>query len=335
MINNHLQLNFHGQSVRLNSHSDELLKRIAKDFSYFVQKDFGPAKFTIDAFLEKVPDGVVPIAVASRQSLQSLSFDQGDKRVNDYYGKLVSIYDYKNESGKLWSLDIEKLHEVTYLLILSRVGKALDLSGLHKVHAMSFTKNNFCLVGMMPMKGGKSTLLANILRDQTVSIVSDDCPLVTRSGSIVPFPLRLGVDELAQEVGLKNPEKFSYTLKRDFYGEKKLISLEGLPHEIGEVGPRQILFVGKRAPGMSPQWNKISKLAMIKPLIINMIVGIGLPMVMEYFWESGFKDFVRKSYISLSRAMSAVALLLRSECYEFLMSDKPEENAKFLLKKLN
>tara|TARA_R110000868_G_scaffold334495_2_gene595197 strand:- start:506 stop:1510 length:1005 start_codon:yes stop_codon:yes gene_type:complete len=334
-MKNHLHFNFLGQTLRLNCQNEELLARLAKDFSYFLAEDFTKANFNIDIFFENAPSNIIPNHVASRQSLQSLSFDTPPIRVNDYYGKLVSVYDYKNEKAKLWSTDIEKLHEVTYLLILSRVGKALDLQGLHKVHAMAFTKNDQCIVGMMPMKGGKSTLLANILRDQSVAIVSDDCPLVDRWGRVKPFPLRLGVDELSQEAGLKDEEKYCYKLNRDFYGEKKLISLEGLPHKIGLVGTRQILFVGKRGHNIKPQLIKVSKLSMLKPVFVNMIVGVGLPMVMEYFWESGFKDFLRKSFIAISRTISAIALILRSDCYEFLMSNKPEENAKFLLGKLN
>tara|TARA_R110000868_G_scaffold287003_4_gene547471 strand:- start:17137 stop:18141 length:1005 start_codon:yes stop_codon:yes gene_type:complete len=334
-MKNHLHFDFFGQTLRLNSQNDELLARLSKDFSYFLSEDFTKADFNIDVFFEAPPAGVIPSRVASRQSLQSLSFDIPPVRVNDYYGKLVSVYDYKNEKAKLWSTDIEKLHEVTYLLILSRVGKALDLQGLHKVHAMAFTKNDKCLVGMMPMKGGKSTLLANILRDQSVSIISDDCPLITRAGRVKPFPLRLGVDELSKEVGLKDQQIHSYTLRRDFYGEKKLISLEGLPHEIGIVGTKQILFVGRRGHNIKPEFKRISKFSMLKPVFVNMIVGVGLPMVMEYFWESGVRDFFKKSYIAISRTIAALALIMRSDCYEFLMSNKPEENAEFLLGKLD
>src|SRR5690606_27022101 len=119
-----------------------------------------------------------------------------------------------------------------------------------------------------------------------------------RSGKLLPFPLRLGVDSLAPEVGLKNESEYTYTLQRGFYGEKKLVSLEGLPHEIGRVGEHQVLFVGRRAPGMRPQLHRVSRVSMIKPLLYNMVIGVGLPMVMEYFWQNGFKDFVRKSFIA-------------------------------------
>lgn len=330
----HIYFNFNGETVRVSSNSDELLSRLEKDFSYFKVNEISPARFAIKANFDQIPDGIVPAKVADRQSLNSLTFDQGEIRINDYYGKLLSVYDYKKESATLWSVEIEKLHEITYLLVLSRVGKALDMRGLHKVHAMAFTLGNTSAIGMMPMKGGKSTLLANVLRDQSVAIVSDDCPLIDRQGRLLPFPLRLGVDSLAPEVGLKSDSEFTYTLQRDFYGEKKLVSLAGLPHEVGRVGEHQILFVGRRAPGLRPQLHRVSRLSMIKPLIYNMVIGIGLPMVMEYFWQNGFKDFVRKSFIALSRAWSALALLSKSECYQFWMCENPEENAEFLLREL-
>lgn len=330
----HIFFNFNDETVRVSSNSEELLHRLGKDFSYFKTSEMTPTKFVIKANLDQIPDGVIPAQVADRQSLNSLTFDRGEIRVNDYYGKLLSVYDYAKENATLWSLDIEKLHEITYLLVLSRVGKALDLRGLHKVHAMAFTLGNTSAIGMMPMKGGKSTLLANILRDQSVAIVSDDCPLINRSGKLLPFPLRLGVDGLAPEVGLKGESEYTYTLQRDFYGEKKLVSLEGLPHEIGRVGEHQVLFVGRRAPGMRPQLHRISRFSMIKPLLYNMVIGVGLPMVMEYFWQNGWKDFIRKSFIALSRVWSALALLSKSECYQFWMCEDPEENAKILLREL-
>lgn len=330
----HIYFNFCDETVRVSSNSEKLLARLEKDFSYFKATELTPARFVIKANLDQIPDGIVPAKVADRQSLNSLTFDHGEVRINDYYGKLLSVYDYAKENATLWSLDLEKLHEISYLLILSRVGKALDMRGLHKVHAMAFTLGNTSAIGMMPMKGGKSTLLANILRDQSVAIVSDDCPLINRSGKLLPFPLRLGVEKLAEEVGLKSASEFTYTLQRDFYGEKKLVSLAGLPHEIGRVGGHQVLFVGRRAPGMRPQLHRVSRLSMIKPLLYNMVIGVGLPMVMEYFWQNGFKDFVRKSFIALSRAWSALALLSKSECYQFWMSENPEENAEFLLREL-
>ncbi len=330
-----VHFDFYGERVRLSSNSEELISRISKDFSFFKKQEFQSARYSIVTDLGEIPDSEKPKGVASKQSLQSLSFDFGRIRYNDYHGKLLSRYDYENESAKLWSPNIEKLHEVTYLLILSRVGKSLDLKGMNKVHAMSFSKGNSTLVGMMPMKGGKSTLLANILNDQSVSIISDDCPLITLTGDVVAFPLRLGVDNLGESAGLKDPERNCYVLEREFYGQKKLISLEGLPHSVGEVQSHQILFVGKRAPGQASKWVKVSKFSMLWPLVINMIVGIGLPMVMEYFWENGVIDFFRKTKIVIIRTISAIALLLKSDCYEFQMSDNPQENAKFLLSKIN
>ena len=330
-----IHFDFYGEKLRLSSDSEELISRLSKDFSYFKRDEFQSSKYSFEAWLQEAPKSERPSGVASKQSLQSLSFDYGHIRYNDYHGKLLSRFDYSSETAKLWSTDIEKLHEVSYLLILSRVGKALDLRGLNKVHAMSFTKGETSLIGMMPMKGGKSTLLANLLNDQSISIISDDCPIINLKGDIIPFPLRLGVDELSAEAGLKDPEKNCYVLERDFYGTKKLISLEGLPHSVGLVKPRQILFVGKRAPGQESKWTKVSKFSMIWPLFINKVVGLGLPMVMEYFWENGFIDFFRKARIAILRVISAMALLIKSECYEFQMSDKPQENAKFLLSKIN
>lgn len=326
-----LNLKFYHLGVRVQLNNFELFERLRKDFSYFVKEEFSRADIRIDSNLEPIPKNKLPLGVADSQSLNSLTFDQGHIRYNDYYGKLLSIYDYNNEYGQLWSPDIEKLHEITYLLILSRVGKKLDMHGLHKVHAMAITSGNKSIITMMPMKGGKSTLLSEMLVDQSLSIVSDDCPLIDRSGKLHPFPLRLGTGALPAEIHLKDRDTNKYTLKRDFYGEKQLLCLEALAHKIGIVADKQILILAKRTLGLPPKLIKISKFSMVKPLLINMVIGVGLPMVMEYFWQKGLTDFITKSQIAISRLLSAVMLLLRSECYEFQMSQDPSENARYLM----
>lgn len=323
--------NFYDEVIRIYSNSAALLDRLQMDFSFFLVKNSENFEYQITALLAPMNRSIIPKAVADRQSLQSLAYDLGEIRYNDYYGKLLSRYDYATERGELWSSDIEKLHEVTYLLILSRIGKALDMRGMHKVHAMSFSHGNYCITGMMPMKGGKSTLLAHLLKDPKISVISDDCPLVSRSGKIIAFPLRIGIDQLPKSIELIEPDKNRYKMQRDFYGEKNLIALTGLHHEIARVGAKQILFVGRRTNGLPPKLIKKSRLSMIKPIFINMIIGIGLPMVMEYFWQTGFKDFCRKSFIAISRSFSALSLILRSQCYEFQLSNNSNENAEYLL----
>ena len=91
-----------------------------------------------------------------------MTYDQGNIRFNDYYGKALTIYNYEHELGEIYSNDLHKLHEICYLSILSRVGKKLDMRGYHKVHAFGIVKNGKALMGVMPGKGGKNDSLFGI-----------------------------------------------------------------------------------------------------------------------------------------------------------------------------
>jgi hypothetical protein len=51
-----------------------------------------------------------------------------------------------------------------------------------------------------------------------------------------------------------------------------------------------------------------------------MIIGVGLPMILEYFLETGLRDIFKRIRIILSRSCAAFFLILRSRTYQFEMS---------------
>ena len=263
---------------------------------------------------------------ASFQSLNSITYEDGHTRFNDYYGKALTIYDYRDERAQIYAPSLEKLHELTYLIVLSRVGKKLDMAGLHKLHAFGIVKNSKALLGVMPMKGGKSTHFLQFIKDESVGILSDDTPLVNRWGKVYPFPVRIGLEE-----GAKHSLKGAiYSLDREFYGKKILISLEGLPNPIGGEYDQIILFRGIRYNGNKCVVKATCRWFLLGALIKYQVIGIGLPMILEYFWERGMRDFFRKSYIAGSRFVSSILLLWRSQTYTVFLGHDPKENARVM-----
>lgn len=158
---NRLYLDFYDVKCLIESDNKDVLELLGKDFSLFkvLEPNVSDIDFHFTLHAKKATNEKVVGLTCMRRSKNSLTYEDKNIRYNDYYGKLFSIYDYDNDTCEIYSTDNSKSHEILYLLIHSRVGKKLDLMGLHRVHAMAVRKDGKTLVVMMPSGGGKSTLL--------------------------------------------------------------------------------------------------------------------------------------------------------------------------------
>ena len=202
----------------------------------------------------------------------------------------------------------------------------MDHRGFHKIHACAFRLDNTDMVVMMPSKGGKSTILMDMLMDPEVQILSDDSPVVSRNGHIQPFPLRLGAEvsnDLIKRFPYLQPKDL-YSFERLYYSPKYLVDIQKIKNKVASSkAQRQILLTGVRSTNTHAHCLPIGRLKMLRHLLRHMIIGMGLPMIIEHFLRSGFKDHLLNVYILFSRFYSAIVLICRSECYEvYLCSDK-------------
>ena len=227
----------------------------------------------------------------------------------------------------LWSRDIEKLHEITYLLILSITGKKLDLLGFHKIHAMGIVYRDVCLIGMMDSGVGKSTLLEALLSDHEVHLLSDDTPIVDKHGRFHPFPLRLGLRDTPKELFITNPQRNIYYLKREWHGLKTLICIDGLRNSVADGHKKLMIFEGRRIKGEECLVERQNRVRFLYALFKHMIVGIGLPIIFEYFWRSGLCDFLTKAHIALKRGTCALSLAQKHDFYTIGLGENPKKNA--------
>jgi hypothetical protein len=326
-----LYLNFYNFKIQLICESEGIIELIKKDFHYFVVDKVQNKNLTINAVIRDDIEGIIPSGLISKkQNSRAITFQDGDIRYNFFYGKAVSILNYKTSSIEVISTTEGYLHELLYLVILSRQTKYHDLNGLHKVHAFGITKYNNNLIGMMDSKGGKTTLFTYFLDMDGVDIISDDTPFIDRWGRVNPFPIRVGyeLNSYSKERLSKYKDK-SYHFDRDEYDAKDLIDILEFENEISKTSGenRTILFQGIRINEKDQcSFKKISKLRMLRYLQKNMIVGVGLPMVLEYYLESSFSDKIRNMKILCSRIFAAVNLLFKSDCYEVYLSFNPQKN---------
>ncbi len=326
-----IQLQFFQFSVQIESEWAEVVELLKKDFwSYEVSSDsFKTAQLKI-TITQSQSAPAFPKAVASMQTQSAISYDQGDVRYCDYYDDLKSIINFKTNEAALFSMNLEKMHEIAYLLVLSRVGKSLDLKGLHKLHAFAVSFHDMALVCMMPSKGGKSTLLSHLLKDSRIKMISDDIPFIDRNGHVYPFLLKIGLDQIPPELEIQNPEQNIYSMKRSHHGTKQLVCTRGLSAKIenpDNVFSRIILFESFRFNSEKSVIVKASFSKTFKGLFKHGIIGVGSPIIIEYFWQAGIGDFFRKTNIFFRRLLAFTVLCLKSERYHLYSGKNPSITA--------
>lgn len=333
-----IYFDFYNEKVCVKSDWIELLELLEKDFSVFKVSELSLQPKSLKLSINRGHPGeiAIPEMVSKMQTLNSITYQSGQIRYNDYYGKLLSIFDYGSESARIISTDIDKAHEVAYLLILSRIGKRLDQVGLHKLHAFAISYQNCAFVCMMPMKGGKSTLLMELLKNDQVKMISDDIPLIDSCGNVHPFPIKIGTEnERALSLNIKDPEKNIYYLKREQYGLKTFICLNGLADKFekpDKVFKHVVIAEGFRFNSDHSEINHSSWGSTFKGLFKHGIIGIGLPMIIEYFWEFGIRDFFIKTKIFLLRFYSFFIFSLKSKRIKIQLGKRSDLSATEILK---
>lgn len=327
---NEVYLDFYGYTVRVASDSKKTIVLIKKDFSYFVSREKSPDFFVRGRLTESTANKVPSGLSALRQNARAITYQKGNVRYNDFYGKAVSELNYDTNVMEIYSSDEAYLHELFYLSILSRETKFHDLKGLHKIHAFGIAKGDTALIGMMNMKGGKTTLFSYFLDQEGYELISDDTPLVDQRGRVLPFPIRIGFEpESYSGKLLSSYSEKAYRFHREEYGEKLLVDLSEFKNQFSAMKTKSVLFQGVRTHGLErPEAIKIGKVKMFRYLVKNMVVGIGLPMVLEYYLEGGTKGKLKDFKIIFRRTIAALALLRRSKCYLVKLGPVPAENFK-------
>jgi len=333
-----LGLTVHGFSVEIFTDSLELVERITQDFYHFL----GPAASSfpilrLTAQLGPIPQERIPQDVRGVRNKNSVAYQSGKVRVNlydDVGGEALSVLNLEDptqEKAEVFSPDMHRLHETTYLLILSRVGKLLERRGEHRVHAMGVSLHGRTLLALMPMGGGKTTLFMHLLGLPGAEILSDDSPLLKAGSGVMAFPLRVGIEPKARHfyedmayVDLSQ----HYVLKRRQYGEKLLIPLTAIKAPIYQGGVQPVVLVcGVKTEQTECRIVPTGWATFIWPLILNLVVGVGLPVMREYFIEGTLKDVWTIFRILVSRIRAALWLLKTSEKYKVFLASDPRRNA--------
>ena len=306
-----------------------LREELSKDLSYF-EKQAEPLVPMITLAIHEIepPYGSVPRAKASLYQPDSVSYDYEGKRYVDYFGKALSVYDYGSEKGELFSLDRNLLHELSYLMLLSRTGELLDKKGVHRVHSCGFVFKGKGVICLMPQGGGKTTLYLELLKNNDVQLISDDTPLISANGMVLPFPLRIGVSE---GVKIDIPQQYLGSLERRKYGKKVLIDAKYFSDRISPPVKIKYLFRCEREFSKFPRIIKSGRTTVFFALFRDCVAGLGLPQMVEYFLRYSPRDILSKSFIAASRMITCVSAVFKSEVYTFIIGTDTAQNAGVLI----
>lgn len=318
---------FYGIRVRVECDSTEVLRRVGEDFRYF-RRALAPADhvaLTID-LRQRAPDyDSLPALAASIYTPRNICYSSGNLTYIDYFGRALAVYDRARNHVEVTSDSLSLLQEIPYLTILSRVGDALDRKGLHRLHALSVGREGRAALFLMPSGCGKSTLGLGLMQRGTgLELVSDDSPLIRRSGRVLPFPLRIGV------LGAPPPgvsERFVQYMERMEFAPKYLVSVAAFEGWLarGEQRPG-LIFLAERTLGSGCTIRRTSFLAGYVACIRHMIIGVGIYQGLEFLLRSSILDLAKSMPLILSRAVSAATLLARARVYTLHLGRDPRLN---------
>lgn len=322
-------LNFYGIQVEVTADSQIILEDIKRDFSYFLS-DEKAFNIKITIFKRIPPYESISQIKASLYLAGAIGYDDQDIRYVDYHGQALTVYEYSKEEGFVYSDDNNLLHEISYLLILSRVGELLDKKGIHRVHALGVAINDRAVLCLLPMGAGKTTLALDLLKEKTIKLLSDDIVLIDKSGNVLPFPLRVGVDK---KVDLDIPAQFLREFYRRQYGPKTLVDIEYFKDRVAGISKPWIILIGEREFSDQAKIEPLAKVKAIWPFIQNGVIGLGLPQMVEYFLRNGLRD-LEKIPLIFSRMSVALKIIYQSKIYKFTIGQNKRKNIETLLEKI-
>lgn len=318
---------FHGLTITVRSASPVLVEEIRRDFSYFHAPP-GAARVEVQAHLTAPAYAELPPAPAFRFTLRSICFLRGDVVYIDYFGEGLAVFDRRAQRCEVYSADPDRLHEITYLFMLSMVGHHLRDKGIHRVHALGVAHAQRGVLLLLPSGGGKSTMAVQLLQQPGFSLLGEDTPLVDRRGMLLPFPLRLGVLPTQQT---NIPSAYVRTMNRMELPPKTLIDIAYFQDRIsGPVAPR-FLLVGARNLGEVSEITPLARRHALKALFSDLIIARGVYQGREFLGKLGSSESFDKGRVALARLQNCFRLLSRVSSYRFILGRNIELNARTLI----
>jgi hypothetical protein len=318
---------FHGLKIELRSTDPRTVEGIGRDFAYFKAAPGAP-----DVVMEVAdckPDyASLPDLPASIYTINYVCYSGKDQVYTDYHGRGLRLSDPKGKTHRIFSEDPDLRHEISYLTILSSVGRFLDERHIHRVHALGISVKGKAVLVLLPEKGGKTTLALRLLDSGRVKLLSEDSPLIARDGSVLPFPLRLGVMP-GGEADI--PSEYRYPINFMRVGTKILVDVGYYADKISPACRPGVILLGERVLGCGAGIVPARKSGAAREFIKNSVIGLGLHQGLEYLLGRSAWETLGRSRLAYSRLSNSLKVLRRSKVYRYRIGHDTERNHRVLL----
>ena len=162
-----------------------------------------------------------------------------------------------------------------------------------------------------------------LLRHPDFLLLGEDTPLIDRRGTILPFPLRLGIRPGNAE-GI--PPEYLRTMRRMEFDPKTLVDIKYFGDRLGEAVKPGFLFVGERNLGEVSEIVPLGRYGALKALFKDMVIGLGIYQGLEFLLERGLWEMLGKGGVVASRLFNGLRLLARVRAYKFVLGRDIERN---------
>ena len=318
---------FYGLMIEAKSDSAELMEEVRRHFAYFSVAN-GKAQVRVEIRVEAPPYRGLPALTASVFTPRNVSFIDNRTTYIDYFGQALAVFERDEKRCIIYGTSNDLLHEIAYLFILSTVGQHLDSRGLHRVHALGVSYRNKGILLLLPSGGGKSTMALELMRRPGFLLLGEDTPLIDRRGSILPFPLRLGVRP-DHETGI--PSQYVRTIQRMEFDPKTLIDIDYFKERLGGPVDPALVLIGQRNLGDVSQIVPLARFRAFQGFLKYVIVGLGVYQGLEFLLERGAWELFGQSGVVASRCYNSIQVLYRAPAYRFVLGRDTEKNCQTLI----
>jgi hypothetical protein len=312
-------LDLYGLVLECRAESSGLVSELLRPFMHFRTCSGRPGLTIVVEEIDPPYDSFPPLA-ASFSTPRNTVYTDKDRKIIDYQGRGAVVQDDAGGLYRIYSRDRNLLVEIFYLLVLSVFGGFCDRRGMIRLHAMGLSYRDKAMILLMPQGAGKSTLALAMLREEEeVRYISDDDPVFTREGTILPFPRPLGISHRPTLATF--PEEYIYQVNRMEFGVKFFVMNEYWKGRI-ETKPLDdiVLFVGRKFLNGEACIEPCSKREVLSALIANAVLGIGLYQGLEFMMSRSTGEILFKLPIVLKRLIRAFHLVRRAKTYRFTLS---------------
>ncbi len=326
-----VHLKFYGCIVRVVSTDQRCVENAQRDFSYFLCPPPPAGTRSVTLRLRREAPPKTP-AQARRvfRTREAVCYDYRRVRYVDYSGKALVRYDFDSEEGAVFSLDDDLLHEISYLMILSRIGELLDKKGIHCIHSLAVSVNGSAAICLLPMGGGKTMLALELVKERDCLLLSDEIAAIDKQLRVLPFPLRIGVRQ-AERVTREIPARYLRSYRTITFGSKTLIDVDYFIEKIArEPAALRVAMLGERTRTGRPALKRVSRFMTLIHVLRDITLAYQLPRTKAYLlrFDAGYLRAVCAIY--LSRVLTGVRLAMSAEWYRFSLAEHPHENAKLI-----